>query len=134
MAPTFRLQIITPNRTFYDDEAESLVITTSEGEMGILARHIPIVVPLVVGKIIIKRNDQYKTAAASEGFIKVDPEYTRVVMDSVEWPEEIDVQRAEAAKKRAEERIESKEDHVDIDRAKAALCRATNRLNVVEQS
>ncbi len=134
MAPTFRLQIITPNRTFYDDEAESLVVTTTEGEMGILARHIPIVVQLVVGKIIIKRNDQSKVAAASDGFIKVDPEYTRIVMDSVEWPEEIDVQRAEAAKKRAEKLIESKEDHVDIDRAKAALRRAENRLNVVEQS
>ncbi|MDI9475436.1 MAG: F0F1 ATP synthase subunit epsilon [Natronincolaceae bacterium] len=134
MASTFRLQIITPNRTFYDDEAESLVVTTMEGEMGVLAKHIPIVTQLAVGKIKIKKNGQYKIAAASEGFVKVDSESTRIVMDSAEWPEEIDVQRAEAAKKRAEERIESKESHVDIARAKAALCRATNRLSVAGRS
>lgn len=99
MASTFRLQIITPNRTFYDDEAESLVVTTMEGEMGVLAKHIPIVTQLAVGKIKIKKNGQYKIAAASEGFVKVDSESTRIVMDSAEWPEEIDVQRAEAAKK-----------------------------------
>ncbi|HZK56870.1 MAG TPA: F0F1 ATP synthase subunit epsilon [Clostridia bacterium] len=134
MAPTFRLQIITPNRTFYDDEAESLVVTTTEGEMGILARHIPIVVPLVVGKIIIKRNGQSRTAAASEGFIKVDSEYTRIVMDAVEWPEEIDVERAKAAKERAEKLLESGESHVDISRAEAALQRANARLKVAGQS
>lgn len=134
MASTFRLQIVAPDRMFYEDEVESLVVTTSEGQMGILARHIPIVAPLDIGKIKIKKGGQLKEAATSGGFIQVEAEYTRIVTDSAEWPEEIDIERAEAAKKRAEEMLKSRKSHVDIMRAEAALQRALIRLKVAKRS
>ena len=130
MASTFRLQIVTPDRMFYDDEVEMVMVTTVDGEMGVLARHIPLVAPLVIGKVKIKKDGQIKEAATSVGFIQVEYEYTRIITDSAEWPEEIDIERAEAAKRRAEELIKSKKSHVDIIRAEAALQRAMNRLNV----
>ncbi len=133
MASTFRLQIVTPDRMFYEDEVESVVVTTTHGQMGVLARHIPIVTPLDVGKIRIKKGGQFKEAATSGGFIQVEHEYTRIITDSAEWPEEIDVERAEAAKKRAEERIKSGKSHIDIIRAEAALQRAIVRLRVAKR-
>ena len=130
MASTFHLQIITPDRILCDDEVESLVVTTLNGQMGVLAGHIPLVTPLDTGIIKIKKDGQVKTAASSSGFIQVGPEGTRVVIDAAEWPEEIDVERAEAAKKRAEERTESGESDVNKTRAGSALQRAINRLKV----
>lgn len=130
MASTFRLQIVTPDRMFYDDEVEMVMVTTVDGEIGVLARHIPLVAPLVIGKVKIKKGGQIKEAATSDGFIQVEYEYTRIITDSAEWPEEIDIERAEAAKNRAEELIKSKKSHVDIIRAEASLRRAMNRLNV----
>lgn len=130
MASTFHLQIITPDRILCDEEVESLVVTTFEGQMGVLAGHIPLITPLDTGIIKIKKNGQTKTAASSSGLIQVGPEGTRVVTDAAEWPEEIDVERAETAKTRAEERIKSGESDVDKTRAGTALQRAINRLRV----
>ena len=133
MASTFHLQIITPDRILYDDEVESLVVTTLDGQMGILPRHIPLITLLDIGTIKIKKNGQIRTAASFSGFIQVGPEDTKVITDAAEWPEEINIKRVEAAKKRAEELIKSgksgKSD-VDIARAETALQRATNRLKV----
>ena len=70
---------------------------------------------------------------ASGGFIQVEHEYTRIITDSAEWPEEIDIERAEAAKRRAEELLRSRKSHVDIIRAEAALPRAINRLKVAKR-
>ena len=133
MASTFRLQIVAPDRMFYEDEVESLVVTTPEGQMGILAKHLPIVAPLAIGKIKIKKGGQLKEAAAFGGFIQVETEFTRIVTDSAEWPEEIDIERAEAAKKRAEEMLKSRKSHVDIMRAEAALQRALIRLKMARR-
>ncbi|MCK9267144.1 MAG: ATP synthase F1 subunit epsilon [Alkaliphilus sp.] len=130
MASTFHLQIITPDRILCDEEVESLVVTTCDGQMGILARHIPLITPLDTGIIKIKKNGQIKTAVSSSGFVQVGPEGTRVVIDAAEWPEEIDVERAEAAKRRAEERIGSEESNVDKTKAGNALQRAVNRLRM----
>ncbi|MFW5648425.1 MAG: ATP synthase F1 subunit epsilon [Candidatus Alkaliphilus sp. MAG34] len=133
MASTFRLQIITPNGIFYDDEIESLIVTTPEGQMGFLARHIPIIAPLEIGLVKIKKGGQFREAVNSDGFVQVKRGYTRVVTDSAEWPEEIDVERAKAAKERAEGFLESGESHVDILRAEAALQRANTRLRAAGQ-
>ncbi|NMA03682.1 MAG: F0F1 ATP synthase subunit epsilon [Clostridiales bacterium] len=133
MASTFRLQIIAPDRIFYDDEVEMVAVSTQDGGLGVLARHIPLVAPLVIGRVKIKKGGQSKEAAISEGFIQVKRGYTRVITDSAEWPEEIDVERAEAAKKRAEELLRSRKSHVDIMRAEAALQRAIIRLRVANR-
>lgn len=134
MASTFRLQIVTPDRMFYDDEVEMVIVKTVDGEMGIMAKHIPIVAPLVIGTIKITKDGVAKKAAICEGFIQVDKECIRVIVDSAEWPQEIDVERAEEAKARAEKHLSNKDQtNIDTARAEIALKRAINRLNVANK-
>lgn len=130
MASTFRLQIVTPDRMFYDEEVEMIIARTVDGDVGILANHALLVSPLSIGKIRVKKDGKFKEAAISEGFVQVEEDYTRVLTDSAEWPEEIDIERAEAAKQRAEERLKTDRSNIDVMRAEAALQRATNRLTV----
>lgn len=132
MASTFRLQIVTPSRTFFDDEVEMVIVRTVEGDMGIMKNHALIVAPLKIGKVRIKKDGQFKEAAISEGFVQVQSDYTRIITDTAEWPEEIDVTRAEEAKERAERRLASKESDIDRLRAEIALRKALTRLEVAK--
>lgn len=133
MASTFRLQIVTPSRTFYDDEVEMTIVKTTEGDLGVMKNHMLMVAPLSIGKVKIKKDGQFKEAAISEGFVQVESEYTRIITDSAEWPEEIDVNRAEEAKERAERRLASKNSDIDKVRAEIALRKALNRLDVADK-
>ncbi len=133
MASTFRLQIVTPSRTFYDDEVEMTIVRTTEGDLGIMKNHMLMVAPLNIGKVRIKKDGQYKDAAISEGFVQVQSDYTRIITDTAEWPEEIDVKRAEEAKERAERRLASKQSDLDKVRAEIALRKAMNRLEVANE-
>lgn len=133
MASTFRLQIVTPSRTFYDDEVEMTIVKTTEGDLGVMKNHMLMVAPLSIGKVKIKKDGQFKEAAISEGFVQVESEYTRIITDSAEWPEEIDVNRAEEAKERAERRLASKNSDIDKVRAQIALRKALNRLDVADK-
>lgn len=133
MASTFRLQIVTPSRTFYDDEVEMTIVKTTEGDLGVMKNHMLMVAPLSIGKVKIKKDGQFKEAAISEGFVQVESEYTRIITDSAEWPEEIDVNRAEEAKERAERRLASKNSDIDKVRAEIALRKALNRLDIADK-
>ena len=133
MASTFRLQIVTPSRTFYDDEVEMTIVRTTEGDLGIMKNHMLMVAPLNIGKVRIKKDGQYKDAAISEGFVQVQSDYTRIITDTAEWPEEIDVKRAEEAKERAERRLASKQSDLDKVRTEIALRKAMNRLEVANE-
>ena len=130
MASTFRLQIVTPSRTFYDDEVEMAIVRSTEGDLFIMSNHMLMVAPLKIGKVRIKKDGQFREAAISEGFVQVESEYTRIITDTAEWPEEIDVQRAEEAKERAEKRLSASQGEIDRLRAEIALKRALNRLSV----
>ncbi len=135
MASTFRLQIITPEGVFYDDKVEMTVVRTTQGDIGIQGDHMLTVSPLKIGRIKIKHDGEFKEAALSEGFLQVDTELTRVITDTAEWPEEIDIKRAEEAKKRAERRLESnKKSDIDLVRAQIALRKALNRIDVASDS
>jgi len=131
MASTFRLQIVTPSRTFYDDEVEMTIVKTTEGDLGIMKNHMLMVAPLTIGKVRIKKDGQFKEAAISEGFVQVESEYTRIITDSAEWPEEIDVKRAEEAKERAERRLSADKSDIDRVRSEISLRKALNRLDIV---
>ena len=133
MASTFRLQIVTPSRTFYDDEVEMAIVRSTEGDLGIMSKHMLMVAPLKIGKVRIKKDGQFREAAISEGFVQVESEYTRIITDTAEWPEEIDVRRAEEAKERAEKRLSASQGDIDRLRAEIALKRALNRLNVANR-
>ena len=125
----FNLEIVTPSRKFFDEDIEMLVVRTIDGDIAILKNHIPMVTPLAIG--ILKLNlsdDTHKIATICGGYMEVTKEKTTIVTDSAEWPGEIDKERAEEAKKRAEARLKKGGDGTDVARAELALKRALNRL------
>jgi F-type H+-transporting ATPase subunit epsilon len=130
MAGTFKLEIVTPERKFFSDNAEELIVKTPDGEIGILSGHIPMVVAVAIGPIRIKKNGEWLEAFLSEGFMEILQDKTIVLADTAEWPNEIDVNRAKAAEERARERLQSQLSRVEYIRSQAALQRALSRLKV----
>lgn len=126
---TYELVIITPERIFYDDEVNRIVLKGAEGDMAILANHTPLKTTLALSELRIYSDPKtYRSATLLGGFAKIEPEKVVILADSAEWPEEIDVERAQNAKERAEERL--KQDDRDLVRARAALRRAIVRLKI----
>lgn len=126
----FRLQIVTPDRIFFDDMTEGIILRTTVGDKGILANHEPYAAALTIGKMKVKINGQYRVAAVSSGVVKVSREKTTVLTQSCEWSDEIDVGRAERAKKIAEENMKKAEnDRKAYDIAEFKLKRALNRID-----
>lgn len=132
MAEGFRLQIITPDETFYDGEANMVELTTTEGQIGIYKGHIPLTAIVAPGVLTIHEEGQEREAALMSGFIEILPEQVVIMAEVAEWPEEIDRKRAEEAKIRAERRIKNPGPEVDTARAELALKRALVRLEVRE--
>lgn len=128
----FTLKIITPERVFYEDSAVTMVeFNTTEGEIGIYRKHVPTTVIISPGILTITKDDEVKEAALHAGFAEILEEQVTILAEIIEWPEEIDVERAEAAKHRAEERLHSKTPETDIARAETALQRAIARIEVL---
>lgn len=130
MAEIFKVEIITPDRIFYEGEAEFLEFTTMAGDIGIYAKHIPMTTVLAPGAVVIHKGDEEIVAAVHAGFAEILGDKVTLMAEIAEWPDEIDVNRAEAAKGRAEERISSKEENIDTMRAEFALRKALIRLDV----
>ena len=136
MADTkFKVTIITPDGTVYDnDNATMVIMNTSGGQMGIMAKHVPVLASLTISDLRIKHDQGTdEIAAVNGGIMQFDGETALITADSAEMPEKIDVARAEEAKQRAEEAIrKAKEAHRqnDLARAEVHLKRAVNRLKV----
>ncbi len=126
----FQVKIITPDRIFYTGEAEMIEFTTSSGQIGVYKKHIPLTTVLAPGAVIIHEADGEKVAAVHAGFAEVLPEQVTLLAEIAEWAEEIDVSRAEAAKARAEERLQAKAADLDLARAEFALRKALTRIDV----
>ena len=130
MAEIFKVQIITPDRIFYEGDAEFLEFTTAAGDIGIYAKHIPMTTVLAPGAVIIHNGEEETVAAVHSGFAEILGDKVTLLAEIAEWPEEIDVARAEAAKQRAEDHIANKTADTDIKRAEFALRRALIRIDV----
>ncbi len=126
----FNLQIISPTRVFFDGDAEMVEMKTTEGEIGVLAGHIPLTAILEPGVLKIKQEGGTKEAALHDGFVEIRKDKVTVLAESCEWPDEIDVKRATEAKERAENRIKSGRQEVDMLRAELALKKALTRLDL----
>jgi F-type H+-transporting ATPase subunit epsilon len=127
----FELEIISPDRIFYHGEATMLEYCTTEGEVGIYAGHIPMTQIIAPGVMTITEADgTTKKAILISGFVEILPEKISILAEIVEWPDEINKERAEAAKERAEQRIKSGDSSIDVARAELALKRALTRLNI----
>lgn len=128
----FTLRIITPDRIFYEGEASMVEFNTTEGEIGVLKGHIPMTVIISPGILTIKEAEGEREAALHAGFAEILQDKVVIMAEVVEWPEEIDLERAEDAKERAEERLRSKTPETDILRAETALQRALARIHVIK--
>jgi F-type H+-transporting ATPase subunit epsilon len=110
-----------------------IIVRTVEGDMGILNNHEPVVAPLAIGMVRVRKpGESFEDAACSGGFINITEDEVTIITDAAEWAHEIDVNRAKASAERAKQHMESKGEHVDILRARVALTRAMNRINLVE--
>lgn len=127
---TFNLQIISPTRIFFDGDASMVEMKTTEGEIGVLAGHIPLTAILEPGVLKIHQDGGIKEAALHDGFVEIQKTKVTVLAESCEWPDEIDVQRAKEAKERAEKRIQSGRSDVDMLRAELALKKALIRIDI----
>jgi len=129
---TFTLRIITPERLFFEGEAEMVEFNTTEGEIGVYPGHIPLTVIVKPGILRIHEKEGVRIAALHSGFAEILPEGISVLAEVVEWPDEIDEKRANEALTRAQDRLKAKTENLDIARAETALQRAIARINVLK--
>lgn len=130
---TIKVNIVTPDGPVYDSEVNMIIANTTTGEIGVLHGHIPMVAPLKVGAIRLKKEGSTDIVAVSGGFLEIRPDQVSILAPSAEVSTAIDINRAKEAMKRAEERLNlSKQDEIDFNRAELSLKRAMNRINVKE--
>lgn len=130
MADVFDLEIISPERVFYEGKVTFVEMTTTEGEIGIYKNHIPLTGVLVPCIVTIHEENEEKQAAVHSGFVVILKDKVKIMAEVAEWPGEIDENRAEEAKIRAERRLKDGGPGVDMARAEAALKRSIVRLSI----
>src|ERR1051325_1805332 len=134
------LEIVTPDRSLIREEVDEVVVPGTEGELGILPGHTPLLSTLKVGELWYRQGQEKHYLAVAFGFVEVLPDRVTVLADIGERAQEIDVQRAERAKQRAEQRLaQAPPPHVsqgdlDVERARIALLEALVRLNVASRA
>ena len=127
----FKLKIVTPDGMLFDGEAEKLIVRTIHGDVAILARHINYVAPLGMGRAVVESAGNRRTAACIGGMLSVVDGEVTLVPTTFEWADQIDLARAEAAQKKAEERLHNQNaSSTDIRLAEAKLHRALVRKSV----
>lgn len=130
---TLQVDIVTPDGKVYDGEANMVSARATTGEIGILPQHMPLVTPLEIGVVRVKQEDETEHVAVSGGFLEVTPEHVTILAEAAETKDNIDLERALNAKKRAEEELEQlREDDIQFERTRAALRRAINRIDVAK--
>jgi len=130
MANTFQFEIVTPEKLVVRAVAEEMQIPGKNGYLGILPGHAPLITELGVGEISYFIQGYTHRLAVAWGFAEVLPEKVTILAETAERGDQIDVKRAEEAKRRAEERLRSGKAEIDFERAQAALERADSRLQV----
>ncbi|MBO8168505.1 MAG: F0F1 ATP synthase subunit epsilon [Thermoanaerobacteraceae bacterium] len=125
------VEVVTPERSVIEKEIESLVIPASEGYLGVLPGHAPLVTGLQPGVVRMKTGGSEDRMAISGGFMEVMNDKVTIMADTAELAEEIDVERAKRAKERAEKRLRERPEGLDVARAEFALRRALARIEAV---
>lgn len=130
---TLRLEIITAERQVLADDIDILVAPGIEGELGILPHHAPLMTMLQPGELLIRKDGEETYMVVTGGFLEVRPDKVIVLADACERAEEIDVARAEEAKRRAEERLKTRPPDMEAASIEASLRRSLSRLRVAER-
>ena len=130
-----KFEIATAERVIYSDDVDIVIAPGIEGQMAILPSHAPLLTMLQPGELVVRKEGEETAIFVSGGFLEVMQNRVTVLADTAERAEEIDVERAEEAKRRAEERLKDKEylPEMDLARAEVALHRALTRIKVAER-
>ena len=134
MADTFELEIVTPEKLVVKDVAEEAQIPGKNGYLGILPGHAPLITELAVGEITYRIGGMEKHVSVAWGFAEVLPNKTTILAETAERPDEIDVARAERAKQRCEQELQSGKTDLDYDALQSAIQRADTRIDVAKKS
>lgn len=127
-----KLEIVTPYGLVLSEDVDEVVCAGSEGEFGVLPGHVPFFTTLKIGMLTYKKGNSTRYVFVNSGYAEVTPDRVLVLADSAEKAEDIDVERAKAAMKRAEERLRKAEE-IDFARATSALERAVTRIQIAER-
>jgi F-type H+-transporting ATPase subunit epsilon len=130
MAATIKLEIVTPEAKVFSDDVEMVTLTGSEGEMGILPQHMPLMTQLVGGEIVARKNDKDIFLAVGDGFVQITGERVSVLTDMAIQAENIDEAKAEEARRQAEARLAQKISDEDAAQVQAVLAHATTQLKI----
>jgi len=126
------LKIVTPKGVFLEDEVSELVAPGKDGDFGVQIGHTPFISSVRPGILKIYKNEKPEVYSLMNGFVMVDVDKVRIFTEIIEKPEDIDKNRAERAKGRAEKRLQEKKEHTDLRRAEGALRRAIARIQISE--
>jgi F-type H+-transporting ATPase subunit epsilon len=131
---TFKLIVVTPERTAIDEPVTSVIIPSTDGYLGILANHAPLMTVMRIGTLeFVTKDGVREVAAVTNGFVEVSDNRVTILADAAEKHEEINVARAEQAFKRAEKRLAEGRGEIDLNRAREAFERAKNRLEIAKK-
>jgi F-type H+-transporting ATPase subunit epsilon len=133
MADKLNLEVITPERSVLRESVDEVVVPGLGGELGILPNHTPLISQLKTGVLAYRAGNDLRVMHVSGGFVEVQPDRVSVLSDVAEKPEEIDIERAERARARAEERLSSRGEDIDFRRAELKLQRAMVRIQVASK-
>ncbi|MCI5622585.1 MULTISPECIES: ATP synthase F1 subunit epsilon [Anaerostipes] len=126
-----KLEVTTPERTFYQGDVRMVELTTTEGDVGIYPKHIPMTMIVAPGVLTITESDgTKKEAALMKGFLEITGDSMSILAEVAEWPDEINLERARKAKERAKRRLAAKDANTDYVRAEMALKRALIREKI----
>ena len=128
---TLQVQIVTPYEMFFDGPVEMVVVTSKDGELGVMPGHTPVIAALTPGEVRLKIHNEWRILAATNGYAEIGPELTIIVVNAAEWPDQIDVRRAEKSLARAEKRLKDPTvSAYEKTHAKHAAGRAKARLKI----
>ena len=128
---TFHLKVLTAEKLFYEGEVQRCVVRVASGDIGILPRHTPYVAPLGIGGLTVTdAAGNRRMAAVSGGFV---PQATTIIARTCEWADEIDLNRAQAAKERADALLRQQAGKHEMDAAQVKLKKAINRIRVAQK-
>ena len=128
MADSFQLEIVTPEKLVVNDRAEEMQIPGKNGYLGVLPGHAPLITELAVGQISYRNGAETHYLCVAWGFAEVLPDKVTILAETAERAADVDCDRAQKAKERAEQRLTSGDPEVDVPRAQDALARANSRL------